>query len=383
MSELPSLSPEQAAHSAAVARHISDLIAAEGGWMPFSRYMSLALYAPGLGYYSAGAQKLGASGDFVTAPEISALYGQCVARQIDQALPQIGTSVLEFGAGSGKLAIDILGELERAGNLPEHYLILEVSPDLRARQAEAIAKHTPHLAPRVQWLDELPTHFEGVVVANEVLDAMPVELVYRRNGEWFQRGVIQSGQAFQWDDRPLTSEPLLRRARALDIPEEYIAELHLEAGAFVSTLGATLARGLVLLIDYGFAEREYYHPQRDRGTLMCHFRHRAHDDPFNNPGLEDITAHVNFSAIAEAGCQSGLALLGYTTQANFLINCGITDILARVSPTDPAAYLPLANQAQRLLSPAEMGDLFKVMAFGKSFDEALIGFSRGDRSNTL
>lgn len=380
---LPEPDANALAHSQRLVQHIRDQIAANGGWIGFARYMELALYAPGLGYYMAGARKLGRDGDFVTAPEISSLFGATLAQQVAQALDAGQDEVLEIGAGSGALAASLLVELEKLGRLPRRYLILELSADLRERSRDTIAARAPHLMERVAWLSRLPPSFSGVVLGNEVLDAMPTHVV-----RISEQGVEESGVAtaedgeFRWDWRPATGA-LLQAAQELELPTGYTTEIGLVGRGFVRSLAEVLDQGLVLFIDYGFPRHEYFHPQRATGTLMCHYRHHAHDDPFFLPGLQDITSHVDFSAIADAGVDSGMTLLGYTTQAQFLINCGITDVLARVPPENAARYLPLANQANQLLSPSEMGDLFKVIAFGKGFDAPLLGFRSGDRAHTL
>ena len=390
---MPSLPiPNEAAlqHSHAVQELIRTEIAAVGGWIPFARYMELALYAPGMGYYSGGAAKFGGTGDFVTAPEISPLFGKTVARQAAQVLDLMGDKsgdILEFGAGTGMLALDMLLELEKLEHLPERYLILEVSAELRQRQRELFEKHAPHLSARIDWLDHLPARFNGLVLANEVLDAMPVHLVVWRDSGLLERGVTWNGTAFEWSERSLTDGELFTAARALklrvDPGKDYISEINLAARGFMRSLASVLQQGAIVLIDYGFGHSEYYHPQRDQGTLMCHYRHHAHDDPFYLPGLQDITSHVDFSAVAEVAINAGLELRGYTTQAHFLINCGVTEILAQTPAENASAYLPLANQLQKLVSPAEMGELFKVIAFGKNIHQPLAGFVSGDKSRLL
>jgi SAM-dependent MidA family methyltransferase len=374
--------PDAAALSEKLARLIAGEIRRGGGWLSFARYMELALYAPGLGYYMAGARKLGGDGDFVTAPEISRLYGRTLARQIEQLAALGFNEILEIGAGSGALAADLLTELERLGSLPERYLILELSADLRDRSRNTLAARAPRLLERVAWLNRLPPSFAGIVIGNEVLDAMPVHVFERAGGEILELGVGLRKGRFEWATRPRPSPP--------DIPEPslfpvdgYRTEIQFVARGFVRSVGEALARGVALFIDYGFPRAEFYHPQRTRGTLMCHYRHRAHDDPFVLPGLQDITAHLDFSAIAQAGREGGLELLGYASQAQFLVNCGITEILAETPATDAAAYVPLAAQAHKLLSPAEMGELFKVIAFGKGVTAPLRGFARGDKAHTL
>lgn len=389
MSPLPAPDPAALEYSAKTAALISREIESAGGWIPFSRFMELALYAPGLGYYSAGMHKFGAAGDFVTAPEISALFGQALAQQAAQVLRRTDGNILEIGPGSGRLAFDLLSELERLGQLPERYFLLEVSADLRQRQQYLLAR----FAPRVEWLDTLPAAFSGLIIGNEVLDAMPVHLVAWGEDRLFERGVSLKDGQFSWSERKLTSGELFDIAASLAptlaLPRDagegknYVSEIGLAACGFIATLAGLLEKGAILMLDYGFGQNEYYHPQRNSGTLMCHYRHYAHDDPFYLPGLQDITAHVDFTAIAEAGVSHGLNLLGYTSQAHFLINSGITDLLARASPEQASAYLPVAAQAQKLLNPAEMGELFKAIALGKGVNMPLLGFVRGDKSRML
>lgn len=399
----PLPAPDHAAlqHGRAVKELIKAEIARAGHWISFEHYMRLAMYAPGMGYYSGGAAKFGQEGDFVTAPEISSLYGSAVARQAAQVLGlEDNSDVLEFGAGTGKLALDLLLELEKLERLPRRYFILEVSAELRQRQQGLFERRAPHLASKVVWLTQLPEQFNGLILANEVLDAMPVHLVRWDGRELFERGVVTDADEFKWSDRPLVQGELFEAAcdlQPLTVPETgdlgsyssrpcgsgYISEINLATWHFMLSLSSILKRGAILLIDYGFGRSEYYHPQRDRGTLMCHYRHHAHDDPFYLPGLQDITSHVDFSAIAMAAHQGGLDLLGYTTQAHFLINCGITELLAQIPPENVTDYLPLANQVQKLLSPAEMGELFKVIAFGRNNSSPLAGFGTGDQSHRL
>ena len=380
---LPAPTPDALAHSQRVAAHLRTLIDAAGGWIPFSRYMEAALYAPGLGYYAAGAMKFGAAGDFVTAPEMTPLFGRTLAHALAPVLAETGGEALELGAGSGRLAADLLGELERLDALPARYSILEVSADLRQRQQEILARDLPQLAGRVRWLDALPAHFSGVILGNEVLDALPAEMVHWTENGPLSRGVIVEGEAFAWQDRPIADPVLRARADALDLAPGYVSEINLTADALIASLAQCLDRGLILMIDYGFVAAEYYHPQRHMGTLRAHCRHHALDDPFYLPGLCDLTAHVDFSAVARAGTAAGLELAGYTSQAGFLLNSGLTELLMQTSPDDAAAYLPQANAVQRLVSPAEMGELFKVIGFGKGGIAPVAGFARGDRRHSL
>ena len=380
--KLPQPDPDATAASDRLAQRIRGAIEVAGGWIAFDDYMALALYEPGLGYYSGGATKFGAAGDFVTAPGISRLFGATLARQLREVLVHGMPNILEFGAGTGTLAADLLATL---GDDCASYTILEPSPELRQRQAETLRRLAPHALSRVRWIDALPAGFSGCIVANEVLDAMPVHMVRFTDGEVLERGVVLDANGrFAFADQPAIGL-VLEAARALPcaVAPDYVTEINLAAHAWMGSIATTLERGALFAIDYGFSAAEYYHPQRSRGTLMCHYRHLAHHDPFAHPGLTDITAHVDFSALAGAGTKAGLDLLGYATQANFLINCGITDVMAATSASDASAYLPLANQANRLLSPAEMGELFKVLALGRGVDGELSGFARGDRRYNL
>ena len=383
---LPLPTADALACSAALCSRIVAEIDAAGGWIGFDRFMDLALYTPGMGYYAGGAHKFGAAGDFLTAPELSEAFAQALGAQVAQLLALGAPQIIEVGAGSGQLAADLLLELDRRDRLPERYCILELSGELRARQQATLSTRVPQFLPRLCWLECLPEDFDGLVLANEVLDAMPVHLVVWNGEDIAERGVaVDSGQ-FTWRDRPAGGR-LRDRAQALAaacaIAPGYLSEISLLAPAWIAQWAAILRRGALLLIDYGFPRHEYYHPQRDAGTLMCHYRQHAHGEPFYLPGLQDITAHVDFTAIVEAGCEAGLELLGYSTQASFLFNCGLTEILARTPASEPLRYLPLASAVQKLISPAEMGELFKVIALGKGISEPLLGFAHGDRSATL
>ena len=376
--------PEARAHSDRLVVYIAERIAAAGGWLSFADYMAMALYEPGLGYYTAGAHKLGAAGDFVTAPELTPIFGQAVAAQVAEVLRQTGGNVLELGAGSGRLALDMLRELERLDCLPERYLILEVSADLRQRQQVLISAEIPHLSERVVWLDGLPERVHGVVLGNEVLDALPVHLVRWYEGGLYERGVVLTPQGgFGWQDRLLESGALFEAAQILPVGStDYLSEINLAAPALVHSLAERLDRGLILFIDYGFPRREYYHPDRKAGTLMCHYRHHAFDDPFFLPGLTDITAHIDFTAIADAALDAGLDVLGYADQAHFLLNCGALTCLERFS-VGSVPYHKQAAALNRLLMPAEMGELFKVVALASGVDGPLMCFMQGDRRHVL
>jgi SAM-dependent MidA family methyltransferase len=392
---LPAPGAEALAQSEALIDLIRERIVAAGGWLPFDRYMEHVLYAPGLGYYSGGATKFGRraedGSDFVTAPELSPLFARTLARPVAQALRESGTRrLMEFGAGTGKLAAGLLNALAALDVDFGTYSIVDLSGELRARQRDTIDKLAPSFAHKVEWLDALPDSFEGVVIGNEVLDAMPVRLVVRKLGAWHERGVVLTNDRFTFDDRPVRVDAHIEPIDAAideandDEPfAEYITETHEAALGFTKTVCTMLTRGAAFFIDYGFPRREFYHAQRATGTLMCHYRHRAHPDPFVYPGLQDITAHVEFTGIAEAGTEAGADLLGFTSQARFLMNAGITDVLDELDPTDVKRFLPAANAVQKLLSEAEMGELFKVIAFSRGIPGTLDAFSTGDRSHTL
>jgi SAM-dependent MidA family methyltransferase len=352
---------------------LAGCIADSDGWLAFDAFMHHALYAPGCGYYTNGAQKFGSlpssGSDFVTAPELSPWFGQCVGVQIAQALHASGTrTVYEFGAGTGALAWQICTYLASVGLVLERYCIVEVSSELRQRQQTRLAV----FADCVQWLDALPAQMQGVVLGNEVLDAMPVKLLARSHGQWHERGVMVQAGRFVWQDRPTDLRPPLEIAG----PHDYLTEIHPQAEGFVRTIAECLSHGAVFLIDYGFPEAEYYHPQRHMGTLMCHYQHQADPDPLDKVGLKDITAHVNFTGVALAGQDAGLDVLGYCTQGRFLMNCGLLSKMEQIKPLERAVVAKLVNEH-------EMGELFKVIAFGKGVDFAPLGFEVGDRSHTL
>ena len=367
------------ARSDALLAHIQARIAVAGGWISFADYMQMALYEPGLGYYDARGNKFGAQGDFVTAPEISPLFAQALAAPVARAFGTLPAQVLEFGAGTGALAHDLLHDLERRGCPAEQYWIVEVSADLRARQQERLAAYP------VRWLDHLPADFGGVVIANEVLDVLPVQLFVRGAADVQERGVAADGGALRFAGRAAGPD-LCHSVAAIEsaagaLPPGYGSELCPLADAWIAAIAACLRRGLVLLLDYGFPRHEYYHPQRAMGTLMCHYRQHAHAEPLWLPGLNDITAHVDFTAVAQSARAAGLDLLGYTSQAHFLMNCGILDrLVARHGSVPDAAT---TGALQRLLSEAEMGELVKVMALGRGLDEGGWGFDRGDRRHRL
>ena len=351
-------------------RIIDAALQRDGGWLPFDRFMALALYAPGRGYYANASRKFGrmpsSGSDFVTAPELTPLFGRALAVQVAEALEKTGTDeVWEFGAGSGALALQLLDAL---GDRVARYRIVDLSGTLRERQQQTLARH----AARLEWLSELPESMNGVVVGNEVLDAMPVQLLARAGGRWFERGVVAHGDGFAWSDRPTELRPPVE----IEGEHDYLTEIHPQAEAFIATLADRLRRGAAFFFDYGFPESEYYHPQRHMGTVMCHRGHQADGDPLSDVGDKDITAHVNFTGVALAGQNAGLEVLGYCNQARFLLNAGILPMMEQAS-------LAERSMAARLIHEHEMGELFKVVGFaaGEAWDA--IGFTQGDRSHTL
>ncbi|HEV8018799.1 MAG TPA: SAM-dependent methyltransferase [Steroidobacteraceae bacterium] len=389
---LPPLTPEEQRHSRALAALIHGELRAAGGWLSFERFMELALYAPGLGYYSAGSTKLGAGGDFVTAPEVSDLFGRCLARQCAAVLAVTGGDILELGAGTGRLAAALLGELATLGVLPERYAILEVSADLAARQRARLAQLPPALRERVVWLEGLPQRpLTGVMLANEVADALPC-----RRFSWRASGVTElgieaagsSGEAVSWCERGRSADAALTQACAAllaglpaPLPQGYTSEVCLRVAPWIASLSDCLGRGLLLLCDYGLPRSHYYHPQRVSGTLRCHFRQRAHADPYINVGVQDITAWVDFTRVAEAAAAVDLDVGGFATQAAFLLALGIEQLVAAAPPG--ATHARLAGEARRLLMPEEMGEAFKAMALTRGIELPLAGFALQDLRHLL
>ncbi len=394
----PEPSPETKAHSDQLKSFIQNKIKASGGKISFADYMNLALYAPGLGYYSAGLKKFGKQGDFITAPEISPLFSQCLALQCIQIMKQTQQQVLlEIGAGSGIMAIELILELEKQAQLPEQYLILELSADLRERQQQAIQNRIPHLSERFLWLDRLPDKpFNGIIIANELLDAMPVHLLKLKADNVFERYVSVDGNGqFIWLDSAPENTRLQKIANEIkslhqeyahlnDEPEaSYTTEVNLQAIDWIKTIAELLGSGAILLVDYGYTAQEYYHPQRSMGTLMCHYQHHRHDDPFYLPGLQDITAHVNFSSIARAATESGLSVCGFTTQAHFLMSGGLVELTKDLDPDDVLRFSEVARQIKMLTLPEEMGELFKVILLAKDKPLSLAAFQFKDFQNRL
>jgi len=369
--------PDTAAQ--ALSQQLTSVIHAEitaKGPISFARYMELALYAPQLGYYTGPAHKFGSRGDFTTAPELSPLYGECLAHQIQPILQHLEVAdILEFGAGSGQLALNTLTALEKSNTLPDHYYILELSAELQQRQKKLLAEKIPHLLERIIWLQQLPENLQGVVIANEVLDAMPVERFQWQNQQAKQLMVDWQNQQFVPITQPAPANLSEKIAQLnIEFSENYSSEINLALKSWIAAIANFLQRGLVLIIDYGFPRHEYYHPDRSMGTLMCHYQHHAHDNPFFWPGLQDLTTHVDFTAVAEAAIAANLSVGGYTTQANFLLGCGLLAIADNMNNDEKQQY-SVAQQLKKLLLPGEMGELFKVMALTKNLSIPLIGFN--------
>ncbi len=379
---LPEPEAEALLRSAELRRRLLALIDGGGGFLGFERYMQEALFAPGLGYYSGASTKFGSAGDFVTAPEMSALFGQALARQLQQIMAQSRGEILELGAGSGRLALDILSAFKARGVELPRYRILDVSGDLRQRQQQLFAQQAPELNRQVEWLDALPEEIEGAVIGNEVLDALPCEIYELDQHGWFEIGVCQHQGELIEGRRPAAAvlpahlEEIAARLMPQALP--YRLEVTPLASALVSTIAERLSHGAALFIDYGFPAHEFYHPQRVMGTLVAHYRHHVHSDVLLWPGLQDLTAHVDFSAMAHSADDAGATLYGYTSQARFLLNCGVLELIGDPSQ-DALRTLQATPGLQRLVSEAEMGELFKVLAFGRGIEEPLIGFVSGDR----
>lgn len=387
--ELPLPDDNAVHHSEKLIACIKSEIEKNNGSISFQRYMELALYAPGLGYYAAGSTKLGDEGDFVTAPEISSLFSQSLARAILPALESGQADViLEVGAGRGRMAADILVFLQKENKLPKEYWILELSADLRERQKQTIATRAPDLVDKVKWLDELPEQFSGIVLANELLDAMPLQLFQKTDNDVNEINVVWREGRFcfqfcsSFDERLITRVNEIEAELGIILSSGYLSEINFSAEDWIKSIAERLQQGVIILIDYGFPRHEYYHAQRQQGTLMCHYRHRAHPDAFVYPGLQDITAHVDFTAMADAALEANMQVMGYTNQASFLMGAGLLE-LAVMDENDIAAQMELAGQIKKLTLPHEMGELFKVIGFSKNIDVTLPAFQLQDLRQSL
>lgn len=369
-------------HSQKLTAYIQKKISESSGYIHFTEFMNLALYTPGLGYYSAGAHKLGSKGDFTTAPEISPLFAKCIANQCQQVFSHLKErDILELGAGSGIFIKDLLSELEKIDSLPDHYFILEVSADLRNRQKEFLVLNCPRFLNRIVWLDQLPASVTGIIFANEVIDAMPVHRFLIDNEGIKERNVTWKNNQFIWHDTLANSE-LKNKIEILSLSPYYESEINLNLSSWIFSLADRLNQGMILLIDYGYGQKEYYHPDRNQGTLMCFHQHTKHSDPFKNIGLQDITAHVDFTTVVESAIEAGLSLGGYTTQAGFLLSCGLLQIANQTSLSARHQYSQ--NQMiKKLTLPSQMGEVMKVMALTKGLSFPLLGFEFCDRRRDL
>ena len=380
---LPLPSPAAQQSSANLQTLLAEEIKKHGNWIPFSRFMELVLYAPQYGYYTGGSHKIGNNGDFITAPTLTPLFARTLARQLQELLPQTAGNIYEFGAGTGQLAADLLNNLSNGIN---RYYIIEISPELAARQKDLIQTLAPQAAQKIVHLSALPETFDGIIIGNEVLDAMPVEIIRKDEGGSFEHvGVCLENDRFTYSARPLHDLQLSALASLYfpKISPPYTSELHPQQYAFIRTLASRLEHGCMIFIDYGFDAAQYYHPQRNQGTLIGHYRHHVIHNPFDFIGLADLTAHVNFTDIAQAGTDAGLDLIGYLPQSHFLLNLGITELLAQTGKTDSAAYIREAAAVQKLIDQHEMGELFKVIAFGKNINIDWTGFCFGDICHKL
>ena len=379
---LPAPSPDELAHSARLQQAVCEAAAQSGGCLGFDRYMEMALYAPGLGYYTAGRRKFGREGDFITAPEISPLFARSLAHSLKPVLQACESPViLEFGAGSGKLACDLLQALQALETLPEHYLVMELSPELRARQQALVRERLPELSGRVEWLERLPdAGIEGAVVANEVLDAMPVHRFRTLESGLEEQCVACKGQELHLDWKP-AARPLQEAVASLglQLPPGHVSEINLRLQPWIGELGKFLARGVALLVDYGYERHDYYSPDRSSGTLLCHYRHHGNTDPLYLPGMQDITAHVDFTAVAEAADSAGLRVAGYTSQAAFLLGCGIEQMLEAMASGQDAEWFALIEGFKRLVLPTDMGERFRVMALARGLQGDPEGFGQDMR----
>lgn len=393
MDEAAGLPPPDTAaleHSERLAQAIRSEIARHDGHIGFDRYMEMALYEPGLGYYSAGSRKFGGEGDFITAPEISPLFSFCLARQCKQVLESLAEgNILELGAGTGRMACDILQELKRIGGLPAKYLILETSADLKQRQQQLLRETLPDYFNRIEWLERLPGKpLNGVILANEVLDALPVHRVVMRDNQLYELHVACRDGDFSWTEvaaRPALIKQVQHINNGLSHVwhDGYTTEISTAVSSWIMTLAEVLEQGVMFLIDYGYARKEFYHPQRADGTLLCHYRHRVHANPFIYPGLQDITASVDFTGAAEAAAAAGLTVAGFTTQSYFLIGCGLEQILAAHTRRDQKRSLELTNQVKLLILPGEMGERCKVIGLARGIESGLMGFTPADHRRHL
>jgi SAM-dependent MidA family methyltransferase len=384
MSSMPIAPENELRLSERLKTKIIQSINAEGGWISFNRFMELALYDSDFGYYSGNLRKFGEHGDFVTASEISSFFAKSLCIQFKEIFQSLDKNIIEIGAGSGKFALEVIQSLEADSENIERYFILEISHSLKKQQYDLLIEHLPsNLFSKVQWIDEVPQKYEGIIFCNELLDAFPIDLIKKTLGSYFQKGVSVENSTFIWKDKLIDDLTTYDQINLESLPDNYLTEHSTHIKAWINQVNQSLTKGILLIIDYGFNDKEYFHDQRSEGTLMCHFKHYAHDNPLIHVGIQDITSHVNFSYIAKEASKLGLHIKGFISQANFLINCGILDLLEKVNIEDQVLYMKSVSEIQKLLSPAEMGDLFKVMAIEKNIDIDFVGLKNNNKVTKL
>ncbi len=363
---------------------IIQFIHSSHGWISFDSFMEHALYDPKLGYYTGTLRKFGEKGDFVTASEISSFFAKTLCIQFKEIFQSVARNIIEIGGGSGQFALQVIQSLTSDNEHINHYFILEISHSLRRQQYELLINHLPsHLFSKIQWIEEIPEEFEGIIFCNEFLDALPVDLIKKESGKYYQKGVGVENDLFIWKDKSIEDISSYEQATLENLPDNYLIEHSFHIKSWLNKMSQSLNKGIVLIIDYGFNQTEYFHEQRSQGTLMCHFKHYAHDNPLIQIGIQDITTHVNFSYVAREASKSGLNIAGYISQANFLINCGILNLLETVNLEDRALYMQSVMEVQKLLSPSEMGDLFKVLILEKNMNVDLLGLKQNNRVTRL
>ena len=352
------------------------------GWISFDRFMEFALYDPEFGYYTGNLRKFGEKGDFVTASEISSFFAKTMCIQFEEIFLSLDKNIIEIGAGSGKFALEVIQSLD--SKKIDHYFILEISHSLRKHQYELLIKNLPpHLFGKVQWIDQIPQEYNGIIFCNELLDALPIDLIKKSSGIPYQKGVALENDLFIWKDKAIKDLSIYDHINLESLPDNYLAEDAIHIKSWINKISESISKGVVIIIDYGFNHSEYFHEQRSQGTLMCHFKHHAHDNPLIQVGIQDITSHVNFSYVAREASSKGLHINGFISQANFLINCGILELLEKVNIEDSVLYMKSVSEIQKLLSPSEMGDLFKVMTIEKNIDINLVGLKNNNKVTTL
>ena len=384
MSSMPIAQENELQLSESLKTKIIQSIDAAGGWISFNHFMEFALYDPDFGYYSGSLRKFGEKGDFVTAPEISSFFAKSLCIQFKEIFQSLDRNIIEIGAGSGKFALEAIQSLEVNSENINHYFILEISHSLRKQQYDLLIENLPsNLFSKVKWIDEIPQKYEGLIFCNELLDAFPIDLIKKNLGSYFQKGVGVENGAFIWKDKLIDDLSAYHQINLESLPDNYLIEHSTHIKDWINKINQSLTKGILLIIDYGFNDKEYFHDQRSQGTLMCHFKHHAHDNPLIHVGIQDITSHVNFSYVATEASKLGLHTKGFISQANFLINCGILDLLGKVNIEDQALYMKSVSEIQKLLSPTEMGDLFKVMVIEKNIDIDFIGLKNNNKATKL